>query len=402
MKCLKLFVWPGHGETAERVVRHAGVLSFEIVRVDTQLEALSLLPGTMAAALIDMSAVDKSGVTDPTRLFGRHMPVICIADPPTDGAQWMRRVRTLRRNFTQGELEWMLNEVVNEIDARVSTKSPDTEIAYSTPMRALLDHVDLYADSDAGVVVCGEVGTGKKWLARRLHAKHPQYGQGSFVMIHCDAISDHQADRLFFGQTSRGDTITNPGYFEQASGGTLFLNEVTALSPYWQTRLLRVLTDKSIVRDGDTHAIPVNFRVMAASKQSLRKLVDKGNFRVDLYYRLAVVECDMPNLEARGIADKIALFKAFIGVVIGPELQTLLYEMPHWITETVARTHFPGNAHELRNFAERIGTVVRKLQRWDENCLLTIISTHRIGSILLWESSRGRGAPPCHRSLECE
>jgi len=166
------------------------------------------------------------------------------------------------------------------------------------------------------------------------------------------------------------------GYFEQATGGTLFLDEIGDLPKYQQVKLLRVLEDGAVTRLGATSPIRVDFRLVAATNRNLREMVASGEFRADLFYRLAVIELHVPSLEERGEIDKIAIFKALLANVLGDQLE-VLGETPHWLSDAVAETYFPGNVRQLRNLAERVGVIARQLHSWDQHLIQRAIALTR-------------------------
>src|SRR5690606_23898552 len=155
------------------------------------------------------------------------------------------------------------------------------------------------------------------------------------------------------------------GYFEQATGGTLFLDEIGDLPRYQQVKLLRVLEDNAVTRIGSTTSIRLDFRLVSATNRDLREMVRSGDFRSDLFYRLAVIELQVPNLEQRGEEDKIAIFKSHVQSVLQGK-DGLGDEVPFWLTELVASMESPGNARQWRNVAERVGVIARQTGRWDQ------------------------------------
>ncbi len=214
----------------------------------------------------------------------------------------------------------------------------------------------------------GETGTGKERIAELLHRKHSRYGTGPFVAVNCGAIPDGLFESLFFGHAKgsfTGAALAHKGYFEQADGGTRFLDEIGDLPLYQQVKLLRVLEDGTVTRIGSATPLKVDFLLVAATNRQLPQRVKEGNFRADLYYRLAVIELIVPSLEERGAVDKIALFKAFVASVVGSERLGAPPELPYWLADSVASMRFPGNARELRNLAERVGVTVRQMGDWD-------------------------------------
>jgi len=138
-----------------------------------------------------------------------------------------------------------------------------------------------------------------------------------------------------------------------------------------------VLEDSAVTRIGSATPVKVDFRLVAATNKSLPQRVKDGEFRADLYYRLAVIELKIPSLEERGALDKIALFKLFIAQVVGQQKLASLPELPYWLADAVADSYFPGNVRELRNLAERIGVTVRQVGSWDTARLQRLLALAR-------------------------
>ncbi|RYF77347.1 MAG: sigma-54-dependent Fis family transcriptional regulator, partial [Comamonadaceae bacterium] len=209
---------------------------------------------------------------------------------------------------------------------------------------------------------------------------HSSYGQGAFVAVNCGAIPDGLFESLFFGHAKgsfTGAVAAHRGYFEQATGGTLFLDEIGDLPRYQQVKLLRVLEDGFVTRLGASAPLKVDFRLVAASNRNLRDMVATGEFRADLYYRLAVIELYVPNLEERGEIDKVALFKSILGEVLNTA-GGALGAAPHWVTDSIAQTVFPGNVRQLRNLAERIGVIARQTGNWDRALIERALTLARV------------------------
>jgi transcriptional regulator with GAF, ATPase, and Fis domain len=254
-------------------------------------------------------------------------------------------------------------------------------------MRALLRDVTMFADCDMSVLISGETGVGKESIAQLMHRKHSRYRMGAFVPVNCGAIPDGLFESLFFGHAKgafTGALAAHEGYFEQADGGTLFLDEIGDLPALQQVKLLRVLQDGAVTRIGASAPTKVDFRVVAATNKDLPRLVRDGRFRVDLYYRLAVIELRIPSLEERGAADKVAIFKSVVESLINSELAL---EMPQWFDAEIADMRFPGNVRELRNVAERVGVIVRQMGRWDPPRLRALLANVQRTQAVLTERS---------------
>ncbi|MFV0387975.1 MAG: sigma-54-dependent transcriptional regulator [Pyrinomonadaceae bacterium] len=225
-------------------------------------------------------------------------------------------------------------------------------VGKSSAMQKLFREIDRVAGSDISVVIRGESGTGKELVAKAIHANSGR-ADGNLVAINCAAIPESLQESELFGHEKGSFTGADKrriGRFEEANGGTLFLDEVAELSLAVQAKLLRVLQEKAFSRLGGTGEIHSDFRLIAASHKDLISEVDKGRFRDDLFYRIAVYELDVPALRYRG-DDVVLLAKQFLEhfskrhgrkLTLAPETLMLLkaYE-------------FPGNVRELQNYMQR-------------------------------------------------
>jgi len=214
---------------------------------------------------------------------------------------------------------------------------------------ALLERVRCVAPSDANVLIVGETGTGKEWIARHVHDVSHR-SDGPFVAVNCGALSDTLVDSELFGHEKgafTGALGAKPGWFEAANGGTLFLDEIGDLPLPMQVKLLRVLQEREVVRLGSRTGIPIDVRVVAATNVDLQQAVAAGRFRGDLFYRLNVVRLDVPALRERP-GDILPLARHFFD-----EYRSRLGYGPRSIDPRAARrleAHaWPGNIRELEN-----------------------------------------------------
>jgi DNA-binding NtrC family response regulator len=225
----------------------------------------------------------------------------------------------------------------------------------SPAMRHIGEQIRRLAVGTAPVLLGGETGTGKGWLARRIHLLSPR-ARGPFVEVNCAGLSATFLDSELFGHEKGAFTDakhTKRGLFEVADGGTLFLDEIGDLAPELQPKLLTVLESNRFRRLGGTREIEVDVRLVAATHLDLREAVREKRFREDLFYRLAVLPLDLPPLRARGPDEIARLARALL-----EDLRRRIGQGPGRITPdallALTRYAWPGNIRELRNVLERV------------------------------------------------
>ena len=209
------------------------------------------------------------------------------------------------------------------------------------------------ADTDTDVLIIGETGTGKELVARCLHEQSSRCNN-HFIAVNCGAMPESIIENELFGHEPgayTGADRLHIGKFEQASGGTLFLDEIESMPMALQVRLLRVLQERSIDRLGGCNTIPLDLRVIAASKQDLLTLSEQGKFRADLYYRLSVVTLQNPPL-LRRLEDIPILFTHFL-LKTAKRLERRPPELSPTLLQKLMGHSWPGNVRELQNAADR-------------------------------------------------
>jgi two-component system response regulator AtoC len=248
------------------------------------------------------------------------------------------------------------------VRVREIASSPDPQeemVGESATIRAVRDLVRRIAPGEATVLVTGESGTGKEVVARTLHRASERAG-GPFVAVNCAALPENLLESELFGHVRGAFTdarSSRSGLFAQASGGTLFLDEVGEIPLAMQPKLLRVLEERRVRPVGGDRELDVDVRIVAATNRDLRSLADEGKFREDLYFRLAVMEVDLPPLRARGhdvllIAQRELLRRALRANKnvrgFSPEAGQMLLAYK-----------WPGNVRELQNTVERALAMAR-------------------------------------------
>ncbi len=222
-------------------------------------------------------------------------------------------------------------------------------VGESAPMQNVFKQIKQVCNRDVTVLIRGASGTGKELVARAIHFEGNR-AEGPFVAVNCCAIPENLLENELFGHEKgafTGADSLKTGKFEQAQGGTIFLDEIGEISPSIQGKLLRVLQEKEIVRIGGTKSLSLNVRVIAATNRELESAVKEKEFREDLYYRLNVFPIFLPSLSERR-EDIPALISYFLNRFGHP--QTALDKE---VLEILGRYPWPGNIRELENCLER-------------------------------------------------
>jgi DNA-binding NtrC family response regulator len=225
-------------------------------------------------------------------------------------------------------------------------------VGSSRTMRQSIALLEAAARSEATVLLLGETGTGKGRAAEAVH-KASDRKNGPFITVDCGAIPTNLLESELFGHEKgafTGAEARRVGAFEEASGGTLFLDEIGELPLDLQPKLLRALENREIRRVGANRHIPVSLRVIAATNRDLRVEVNAGDFRADLYYRLAVLTIPLPSLRERP-EDIPAIVDELLGALRAPAAAAAVVRSREALAE-LQRGHWPGNVRELRNHLE--------------------------------------------------
>jgi two-component system NtrC family response regulator len=226
-------------------------------------------------------------------------------------------------------------------------------LGMSPQMQSVFAFIRKVAATSVPVLLLGESGTGKEMAAAAIHRRSSRNG-GPFVAINCNAIPENLLESELFGHEKgafTGAHIQRKGLLETASGGTLFLDEIGELPPGIQVKLLRFLQEQRFQRVGGRQEIQVDTRLVAATNADLKKLIDDGKFREDLYFRLAVVTIRLPPLRERG-EDVVLLAREFLQRYGRQEADRNLVFAPDAV-RAIARHSWPGNVRELQNRVKR-------------------------------------------------
>ena len=344
---------------------------FSVETFDRAEKALGFLDANWPGAVISdirMPGIDGMQFLQKARALDPDLPVILITGHG-DVSMAVEAMRAGAYDFIEKPfaVEDLVDTVGRALDKRALTmenrrlknelemqSKPGPRIIGGTAgVQRLRQTITQIADTDADVLVNGETGTGKELVARSLH-ENSRRRDHNFVAVNCGAVPDNLIESELFGHEAGAFTDARSrriGKFEHANGGTLFLDEIESMPVNVQVHLLRVLQERAIERLGSNELIPLDLRVVAASKVDLREAASRGDFREDLYYRLSVVMIDIPPLRERR-EDVPLLFQHFV-LVAGARYQR---EPPPPQPEQLHRlmlAEWPGNVRELRNAAER-------------------------------------------------
>lgn len=238
-------------------------------------------------------------------------------------------------------------------ETRAATGDTPNLIGDSKMIRQAREMIEKLARSQAPVYITGESGSGKEVAARMIHAGSAR-AEGPFVGVNCGAIPENLMESEFFGYKKGAFTGANAdrdGFFQAARGGTLFLDEVADLPLAMQVKLLRVIQEKKVRKVGDTNEEHVDVRIISATHKNLGELVQSGQFRQDLYYRLNVIELKMPAL--RDMPDDIPRIARALLQRLAREAGTEAPELAKDAEDGLQAYDFPGNVRELENILER-------------------------------------------------
>ena len=304
-------------------------------------------------------------------------------------------VQTLLEEATAAIAELADAEGVVIPPAAVERERYGSIIGRSQPMQQLYDILDKVIASDSTVLIQGENGTGKELVARAVHEGSAR-ARRSFVVQNCSAFNENLLDSELFGHKRgafTGAIADKPGLFEVADEGTFFLDEIGDMSPSLQVKVLRVLQEGTFTAVGDTDVKTVDVRILAATNRDLRTMVDRGEFREDLYYRINVINLVVPPLRERA-GDIELLAEHFLSRHDDGPRKELAPEC----REALLRYPWPGNVRELENEIERVVVLSGPSRMIGVDLLSKRIVEHTGSPIPT--SSNPRSLPTALRSLE--
>lgn len=261
-----------------------------------------------------------------------------------------RILLTVRHALDQDQLE----QETERLTRKIQTERSTAIVGDSPAIREIVELICTVAPSDARVLITGANGTGKELVARQLHELSARHN-APFIEVNCAAIPSELIESELFGHEKGAFTSAvkqRKGKFEQAQGGTLFLDEIGDMSASAQAKVLRALQENRISRVGGEKEIEVDVRVVAATNKDLRAEIAEGNFREDLYHRLAVIPVHVPALNDR--RDDVPLLATHFLKIICEQHGKVLLDVKDDAMASLQSANWTGNIRELRNVVERL------------------------------------------------
>jgi two-component system response regulator PilR (NtrC family) len=358
--------------------------------VDDEPDIRELIEMSLASMGVKVRAA--GDLADAHRLLARHRFDVCITDmrlPDGDGIELVQHIQTAHpelptavitaygnvekavQALKAGAFDFVSKPVDLEVLRRLvgtalrlapegegqGAEADSTLLGNSEAMERVRAMIAKLARSQAPIYISGESGTGKELAARLIHASGPR-SQGPFVPVNCGAIPDHLVESEFFGYRKgsfTGATRDKEGLFQNASGGTLFLDEVADLPLDMQVKLLRAIQERAIRPIGDHREYPIDVRILSATHRDLADLVRDGRFRQDLFYRLNVIELNMPPLRER--PEDVPELADHILSRLAREWETSKPTLAEDALEALEEFPYFGNVRELENILERAMTL---------------------------------------------
>lgn len=350
----------------ELIQRHLHSLDYHTYKAVSVKEAVAILRDTDIDLLITdlkMPEVDGFELIQFASEHYPNMPKLVVTGYPSvqDALSAIKSgvVDYLVKPFTKQELK---QGVTKSLSSKTSKKNLENVyikhtyneiIGESEEIKNVTQIIERVKDNKATIFVSGESGTGKELVARSIHY-NGKFSRAPFIAVNCGGIPETLLESELFGYVKGAFTGANEnrdGFFQAADGGTIFLDEIGNASLSVQSRLLRVLQEKEVMKVGERKSEKIDVRVIAATNSNLREMIAKETFREDLFYRLTVVEIAVPPLRERKediplLADKF-LFK------YGNEYKDRYITMDNEAKELLKRYDWPGNIRELENVIQR-------------------------------------------------
>lgn len=339
----------------EAIVDTLELAGCAVVAASSAERALELLEQTVVDIVItdvNMDGMDGHELLEAIKQTKPYLPVVLI----TAYGSIQRSVSALQNGAVDYLVKPFEPKVLIELVVRYALghiAGADQPLAVAESSHALLQLAERVASTDSTVLIAGESGTGKEVLARYIHASSPRSEQ-PFVAINCAAIPESMLEATLFGHEKGAYTGAHqsaPGKFEQANGGTLLLDEISEMDLGLQAKLLRVIQEREVERVGGRKTIVLDVRIIATTNRELRRHVEQGNFREDLFYRLSVFPLNILPLQQRR-EDIVPLARHLLAEHV-KKMQRGHVVFSAAAEQALRAYHWPGNVRELDNVVQR-------------------------------------------------
>lgn len=348
--------------------------------------------------LTDMNLPDGSGL-ELVELIGEshpHLPVAVITAfgsmETAISALKYGAFDFLQKPIDIAQLRGLIDAALKLEEATSLASGATRMIGDSPVMQTLRGQINKLARSQAPIYISGESGSGKEVAARLIHEQGPR-AAGPFIPVNCGAIPSELMESEFFGHKKgsfTGAVADKQGLFEAATGGTLFLDEVADLPLSMQVKLLRAIQEKAVRPVGAQQEIDINVRILSATHKDLSIEVDCGHFRQDLYYRLNVINLDMPPLRERG--DDIVALADLVLNRLSKDYDASKPKLSQAALQALSNYDFPGNVRELENLLERAFTLCEDNQITPQDLNLSAATQSAPATEVEVQSSQPEGA----------
>ena len=356
-------------DTLELLQRNLAGEGYTVFTASSVAEAIRVLDESPVDIVItDMKMPEVTGL-ELVRHVRQNLPdtgiIVITGYPSVDGVVEAMKTGAdeyVSKPFTSKELSGAVRRVSDKLSARRGARVESVEarpcfyglIGESAVMQSVYREIEKAAATDATVLIAGESGTGKELVARTVHCVSPR-SAAPFIPVNCGGIPKDLLESELFGHVKgafTGANATRPGFFQNADGGTIFLDEVSETSPAMQVRLLRVLQDREIAMVGSRKPETVDVRIVAATNKNLKTMVKENAFREDLYYRLDVIRIGLPPLRDRG--NDILLLASHMLAKYAAELGKPAPRLADEAINAFTEYYWPGNVRELENVILRL------------------------------------------------
>ncbi|CAM1370008.1 Acetoacetate metabolism regulatory protein AtoC [Tenacibaculum litoreum] len=352
----------------ELLHRHLQSWNYHTYKAVSVKEAVTILRDTPIDLLItDLKMPEVDGF-ELVKFVSEHypkLPKLIVTGYPSvqDSLEAIKSgvVAYLTKPFTKEELKTAMDDALKKaaISQKKTTQEKEKKYFYgdmigsSEKINEIFQIIDRVKNNKATVSIRGESGTGKELVARAIHYEG-KFAKGPYIAVNCGAIPENLLESELFGYIKgafTGADSNRNGFFQAANGGTIFLDEIGNASLNVQSKLLRALQEKEVVKVGAQKAEKIDVRIIAATNNNLKEMIQKGTFREDLFYRLTVVEIEVPPLRERK-EDISMLVEKFL-FKYGVEYKDRFVKISPKALAILQRYNWPGNIRELENIIQR-------------------------------------------------